>query len=63
MHYVPDMKFAKSGSFYTPMNDKFAGYTQYPYRIGGSEFPEHLGKAGEGQKNFTMRKCQSEAKR
>jgi len=33
MHYVPDLKYNKSKSFYTPMPDKFAGYTQYPFKM------------------------------
>jgi hypothetical protein len=45
MHYVPDLKYVKHKSFYTPMPDKFAGYTQYPYRM-TNEFPDHLGKTG-----------------
>jgi hypothetical protein len=33
MHYVPDFKFSKTNSYHTPMPDKFAGYTQFPYKL------------------------------
>ena len=62
MHYVPDTKYNKSRSFYTPMPDKFAGYSQYPYKI-NKEFPEHLDKSGELPARMMMRKCQSEFKK
>lgn len=33
MHYVPDLSYNKDKSFYTPMPDKFSGYTQYPFKL------------------------------
>lgn len=63
MHFVPDLNYNKSKSFYTPALDKFAGYSQFPYKM-SSELPAHLGKAGEYPKTMTiMRKCQSEHKK
>lgn len=38
MSYVPDFKYNKSKSFYTPVSSKFTGYAQYPYQI-SSEIP------------------------
>lgn len=38
MSYVPDFKYHKSKSFYTPVSSKFNGYAQYPYHM-SSEIP------------------------
>ena len=62
MHYVPDLSYTKKKSFYTPYNDKFAGYAQYPYKI-STKLPQHLGKTNDLPENLlksaTIRKCQS----
>lgn len=45
MHYVPDFTYDNSNSYYTPMLDKMAGYTQYPYKLRSQQLPGHLNKA------------------
>ena len=57
MHFVPDLTFDDKHAYHNPMMEKFAGYAQYPYKIG--PFPEHL-KAPDVKPKYSLRKSYSE---
>ena len=39
LHFMPDLAYKRHKSLYTPITDKFMGYSQFPYQ---ADLPEHL---------------------
>lgn len=55
LHFAPDPE--PKTNYHNPMPDKFAGYSQFPYKI-GKDFPAYLKKPGEPAE-YQRRKAQS----
>lgn len=39
LHFMPNLTYKRHQSLYTPITDKFVGYSQFPYQ---ADLPEHL---------------------